>query len=129
MLVLDTMKVGDDGLSAIDVWYDESIDEAELGYRKWPRVENVGVTGEGMSDGEEFWVYIDEDRSISESAMLSLFLRSSTNCGSKSGLSLGDMVLCSAELRTVVVVFGAIGSRVYRAVVDIAWCSWGKSWY
>jgi hypothetical protein len=34
--------------------------------------------------------------------MLSLFLRSSTNCGSKSGLSLGDMVLCSVELRNCI---------------------------
>jgi hypothetical protein len=37
--------------------------------------------------------------------MLSLFLRSSTNCGSKSGLSLGDMVLCSVELRNGVCVW------------------------
>jgi hypothetical protein len=50
------MNVGDDGLSAREVWYDDSIDEAELGYLKCPRVENVGVTGEGTSDAEEFCV-------------------------------------------------------------------------
>jgi len=38
------------------------------------------------------------------------------------------MVLCSVEVRTDVVVFGARGSRVYRAVDDIAWRSWGKGW-
>ena len=56
MLALETINVGEDGLSATDVWYDESSDEAELGYRKCPRVENVGVKGEGISDAEEFWV-------------------------------------------------------------------------
>jgi hypothetical protein len=48
------MKVGDDGLSATDVWYVDSIDELELGYLKCPRVENVGVIGEGISDADEF---------------------------------------------------------------------------
>ena len=50
------MNVGDDGLSTTDVWYDDSMEEAELGYLKCPRAENVGVTGEGRSDAEEFWV-------------------------------------------------------------------------
>lgn len=54
MLVLEAINVGEDGLSTTDVWYDESSDEAELGYRKCPRAENVGVTGEGISDAEEF---------------------------------------------------------------------------
>jgi len=84
---------GDDGLSATEVWKDDSIEEAELGYRKCPRVEKVGVTGEGISDAEEFGVQNnDKEWSISESDILSLFLRSSTNCGSKSGLSLGDII-------------------------------------
>lgn len=50
------MNVGDDGLSTTEVWYDDSIEEAELEYLKWPREENVGVTGEGISEAEEFWV-------------------------------------------------------------------------
>jgi hypothetical protein len=39
-----------------ELWKVDSIDEAELGYLKWPRVENVGVTGEGISEAEEFWL-------------------------------------------------------------------------
>ena len=34
----------------------DSIEEAELGYLMCPRVENVGVTGEGISEAEEFWL-------------------------------------------------------------------------
>lgn len=48
------MKVGDEGESFIELWYD-STDVAELGYRRCPRFEKVGVTGEGIS-GEEFCV-------------------------------------------------------------------------
>jgi hypothetical protein len=54
LLALERMKVGDDGLSTTEVWYDDSSEEAELGYLKCPRVENVGVRGEGMSEAEEF---------------------------------------------------------------------------
>ena len=50
-----TMNGGDDGLSVFELWYVDSIDEVELGYRKWPRDEKVGVTGEdGISDADEF---------------------------------------------------------------------------
>jgi hypothetical protein len=56
LLVFDTMNVGDDGLSATEVWYDDSIEEAELEYLKCPRAENVGVTGDEISEAEEFWV-------------------------------------------------------------------------
>lgn len=49
------MNGGDDGLSVFELWYVDSIDEVELGYRKWPRDEKVGVTGEdGISDADEF---------------------------------------------------------------------------
>lgn len=50
------MKVGDDGLSATALlWYVDSTEDEELGYRKWPRDENVGVTGEeGISEADEF---------------------------------------------------------------------------
>lgn len=50
------MKVGEFGLSVIELWYADSTEEAELGYRICPRIENVGVTGDGMSDAEEFCV-------------------------------------------------------------------------
>jgi hypothetical protein len=124
LLVFDTMKVGDEGLSTTEVWYEDSIEETELGYRKCPRVENVGVTGEGASDAEEFCVYVDEERSVSDSDMLSLFLRSSTNCGSRSGLSFGDIILDLAELRVREVVYCCCLvrglSRAYRAVDDMA---------
>lgn len=53
---LGPTKVGEDGLSFTEAWKVESIEEAELGYLKCPRVENVGVTGEGMSEVEEFWL-------------------------------------------------------------------------
>jgi hypothetical protein len=56
LLVLETINIGDDGLSTTEVWYDDSSEEAELGYRKCPRAENVGVIGEGMSEAEEFRV-------------------------------------------------------------------------
>jgi hypothetical protein len=52
----DRVKVGDDGLSTTEVWYEDSIEEAELEYLKCPRAEKVGVIGDGMSDAEEFWV-------------------------------------------------------------------------
>jgi hypothetical protein len=54
--VFGPMNVGDDGLSLIGLWRDDSIEEAELEYLKCPRVENVGVTGEGISEAEEFWL-------------------------------------------------------------------------
>jgi hypothetical protein len=123
LLVFDTMKVGDDGLSTTEVWYDDSIEEAELGYRKCPRVENVGVTGEGTSDAEEFCVYVDEERSISDSDMLSLFLRSSTNCGSRSGLSFGDIILVLAELRAREVVYCCVWCEDYRELIE-RWTTW-----
>jgi hypothetical protein len=50
------MNVGDEGLSTTEVWYDDSTEETELGYLKCPRVENVGVTGDGRSDAEELCV-------------------------------------------------------------------------
>jgi hypothetical protein len=85
------MKVGDDGESFRELWYEDSTDVTELGYRRWPRVEKVGVTGEGISDAEALCAFQDDERSASASDILSLRLRSSTNCGSKRGLSLGDM--------------------------------------
>ncbi len=56
MLVFDTINVGDDGLSPTEVWYEDSIEEAELEYLRCPRAENVGVTGDGTSDADEFRV-------------------------------------------------------------------------
>jgi hypothetical protein len=47
------MNVGDDGLSVTGVFKDTSMDEVELEYLSWPRVEKVDVTGDGMSDAEE----------------------------------------------------------------------------
>lgn len=54
------------------------------------------MTGEVMSDEEEFVVaraYGDGTNAISglDSWRLSVLLRSSTNCGSSNGFSLGDM--------------------------------------
>jgi len=51
--VLELAKVGDDGLSVVEAWNVDSIDDAELGYLKWPRLEKVGVTGEGTSEAVE----------------------------------------------------------------------------
>jgi len=45
-------NVGDEGLSAMVLWKGDSIDDAELGYLIWPRLENVGVTGEGIEFDE-----------------------------------------------------------------------------
>ena len=56
MLVFDTMNVGEVGLSTTEVWYGDSTEDTELGYLKCPRVEEVGVTGEGASEAEEFCV-------------------------------------------------------------------------
>lgn len=56
MPVLDPTKLGDDGLSTPELWKDDSNDDVELGYLKCPRVEKVGVTGEGRSDADEFSV-------------------------------------------------------------------------
>jgi hypothetical protein len=50
------INVGDEGLSLTEMWKVDSIEDAELGYLKCPRVENVGVTGEGISEAEEFWL-------------------------------------------------------------------------
>lgn len=49
------INVGDDGLSTRGLWYEDSNDDTEddVGYRKCPRVEKVGVTGDGISDGDE----------------------------------------------------------------------------
>ncbi len=74
------------------MWNVDSIEDAELGYLRCPREENVGVTGDGNSEADEFWVHSELERSISNSDILSLFLRSSTSCGSSNGLSFGDMV-------------------------------------
>lgn len=49
-------KLGDEGLSLAEAWTVESMEEAELGYLRCPRVEKVGVTGEGASEAEEFWL-------------------------------------------------------------------------
>jgi hypothetical protein len=54
--VFDPTNDGEDGLSTTELWYVDSIDEAELGYLKCPRLENVGVMGEGRSDADEFCV-------------------------------------------------------------------------
>jgi hypothetical protein len=54
--VFDPRNVGDDGLSTKELWYDDSTDDAELGYLKCPWVEKVGVMGDGTSEGEEFRV-------------------------------------------------------------------------
>lgn len=70
--------------------YDRSSDEVELEPRKWPFVEKVGVTGETMSEEEEF-VVKEEYGNSSSIWFVSIFLRSSTSCGSSSGLSLDDM--------------------------------------
>ena len=51
--VFELANVGEDGLSVAEFWNVDSIDEAELGYLKWPRLEKVGVTGEGISDADE----------------------------------------------------------------------------
>lgn len=56
MLAFVPMKVGEDGLSVVELWNEDSTEDAELGYRICPRVEKVGVTGDGMSDAEEFCV-------------------------------------------------------------------------
>jgi hypothetical protein len=50
------MNVGDDGLSVAGVFKDASTDEAELEYLSCPRIEKVGVTGDGMSDVDELCV-------------------------------------------------------------------------
>lgn len=93
MPLFGPVNEGEDGLSTREVWYGDSIEEAELEYLKWPGLENVGVTGEGFSDCEEFGMYGEDERSTSESHMPSLFLRSSTNCGRNSGLSFGDILV------------------------------------
>jgi hypothetical protein len=58
---------------------------------------------------------------MSDSDMLSLFLRSSTNCGSKSGLSFGDIV---ADLSVRSLNFFLVESRgvsqLYRATEHMA---------
>ena len=54
--VFELIKVGDEGLSVTELWSDDSMEEAELGYLRCPRTENVGVIGEGTSEGEEFWL-------------------------------------------------------------------------
>jgi hypothetical protein len=47
--------MGDAGLSVTGVFIREtSIDETELEYRRWPRVEKVGVAGGEISDADEF---------------------------------------------------------------------------
>lgn len=99
------MKHGDAGQSATEAWYVDSIEEAELGYLMC-RAEKVGVTGEAASEVEEVCVWAVA-RSASESDMLSLFLRSSTSCGSSNGLSFGDMWGGFAPLR----VLGWVQSR------------------
>lgn len=99
---LELTNVGDEGLSPAELWKDDSSDDDELGYLKCPRVEKVGVTGDGISDAEEFCVRKEDEKSVSDSDMLSLFLRSSTNWGNKSGLSLGDIIV---GFRASVVVF------------------------
>ena len=53
MPVFELANVGEDGLSVAEVWTVESIEEAELEYLKWPRLEKVGVRGEGISATEE----------------------------------------------------------------------------
>ena len=50
------MNVGDEGLSVDGVFRDTSMDEAELEYLSWHRVEKVGVTGDGISDADELCV-------------------------------------------------------------------------
>jgi hypothetical protein len=50
-------KVGEDvGLSTTKLLNGDSIEDVELGYRKCPRVEKVGVTGEGTSEAVELCV-------------------------------------------------------------------------
>jgi len=48
---------------------------------------------------------------MSDSDMLSLFLRSSTNCGSKSGLSFGDIV-ADLSVRSLIFFFGGVARRI-----------------
>lgn len=50
------------------------------------------MTGEVASEADEVCVWKVE-RSISESDVLSLFLRSSTSWGSNNGLSFGDILV------------------------------------
>jgi hypothetical protein len=50
------MNEGDEGLSVEGVFKETSMDEAGLEYLSWPRVEKVGVTGDGMSDADELCV-------------------------------------------------------------------------
>jgi hypothetical protein len=47
-------KLGDEGLAGLIG--DSSMDEDELEYLRWPRVENVGVTGEGRSEADELYM-------------------------------------------------------------------------
>jgi len=50
------MNVGEEGLSVDGVFKETSMDEVELEYLSWPRVEKVGVTGDGISDADELCV-------------------------------------------------------------------------
>jgi hypothetical protein len=47
-------NVGDEGLSTAEPRNGESMEELELGYLKCPRLEKLGVTGEGISVVDEF---------------------------------------------------------------------------
>ena len=91
-------NVGDCGLSVVDAWKEDSTDDAELGYLKCPDpdLEKVGVTGEGTSEMVDVCEYTEDDRSISPSSTLSLFLLSSTSCGNNNGFSFGDIVIFSS---------------------------------
>lgn len=50
------INVGDEGLSVAGVLKETSMEDEELEYLELPRAENVGVTGDGISELEELWV-------------------------------------------------------------------------
>lgn len=84
---------GEAGLSEVVAGVDSN-DEVELEHRKWPRVEKVGVTGDGASDEHESREY-DRYGASSPASLCasSLFLLSSTSKGNRNGLNLGDMFI------------------------------------
>jgi len=83
-------KVGEDGLSTRVDCSEGSMEKTELEYRIWPRVEKVGVTGDDTSDVDGSCMSEPCELFISASSKLSLFLRSSTNCGNNNGFNIVD---------------------------------------
>jgi hypothetical protein len=103
--------VGDAGLSE----FTDDRDEREAEKRRWVRT-NVGVTGEAMS----VWSSILWSWSWSSS---SSFLFSSASCGSRSGLSPGDMRADGAGAGVGVGVGDTAKGRAGTSSVDVWTCS------